>query len=58
MVNKVSNEFVSQRINKSESNDIIQFKIIHLKSKGNFDATEELWDLTKNNGTATHRSEK
>ena len=40
------NEFVSKRINESESNDRIQFRIIHLKSKmnreENFDATEEL----------------
>lgn len=46
-------QFVSQRmtvtVNDSESNDRIQFKIIHLKSKKireeNFDATEKLWDL-------------
>ena len=40
------NQFVSKQINESESNDRIQFKIIHLKSKTNrkenFDATEEL----------------
>ena len=39
-------EFVGKRINETESNDRIQFKIIHLKSKTNreenFDATEEL----------------
>ena len=59
---QVYKEFVSQLINESESNDIIQFKIIHLKSKTNreenFGATEELRDLTKNNGTATTRSKK
>ena len=51
---QVYNEFVSQRINESELNDRIHFKIIHLKSNANreerFDATEELPDLTKNNG--------
>ena len=40
------NEFISKRINESELNDRIQFKIIHLKSKTNreenFDAMEEL----------------
>ena len=47
------NEFVSKQINENESNDRIQFKIIHLKSKTNreekFDGMEELQDLTKNN---------
>ena len=56
------NEFVRKQINESESNDRIQFKIIHLKSKmnreENFDRTEELQDLTKNNGTTTSRTEK
>ena len=46
------NEFVSERINENESNDRIQFKIIHLKSKTNkeenFDMTEEIQDSTKN----------
>ena len=59
---QVYNEFVSQRINESEKNDRIQFKIIHLKSKVNrevnFDTTEELQDLTKNNDTVTNRSKK
>ena len=59
---QVYNKFVSQRINKNESNDRIQFKIIHLKSKTNreenFDTIEELLDLTKNNGVATNRSEE
>ena len=32
---EVFNKFVSKRINDSESNDRIQFKIIHLKSKMN-----------------------
>ena len=32
---QVYNEFVSKRINESEANDKIQFKIIHLKSKTN-----------------------
>ena len=51
------NEFVSQRINGSETDDRIQFKIIHLKSKINteetFDSTEKLRDLNKNNGAET-----
>ena len=51
------NGFVSQRINKSETKDRIQFKITHLKSKMNseetFDATEELHDLIKNNSAGT-----
>ena len=50
------NEFVSQRINSMETDNRIQFKIIHLKSKANrgetFDATEELCDLNKNNGSS------
>ena len=57
------NKFVSQRINSGEAYHRIQFKIIHLKSKANrggtFDATEELCDLNKNNGskgTADKRS--
>ena len=40
----------------------IQFKIIHLKSKTkreeNFDATEELCDLSKNNDATTRGNEK
>ena len=47
-------EFVSERVN--------EFKIIHFRRKTNregyFDATEELRDLTKNNGTTTSGSEK
>ena len=43
------NEFVSKRPNESESNDRIQFKIIHLKSETIrqeiFDAIEELRGL-------------
>ena len=43
-------------------NNRIQFKIIHLKSKTkreeNFDATEELCDLSKNNDATTSRNEK
>ena len=49
------NEFFSQRINSGEADDRIQFNIIHLKSKANrgetFDASEELRDLNKNNGS-------
>ena len=51
------NEFVSQRINSSDADadDRIHFKIIHLISKAKrgqtFDATEELRDLNKNNGS-------
>ena len=56
------NEFVSKQINESDSNDRIQFKIIHVKSKANreenFDATEELRVLTKNNSTTTIGSKK
>ena len=56
------NGFVSQHINKSETNDRIQFKIIHLKSKRNreetFDATEELHDLIKNNSAGTSGDNK
>ena len=56
------NEFASKRINDSESSDRIRFKIIHLKSKTNreenFDATEELPDLTKNNTITTSGSKK
>ena len=43
-------------------NNRIQFKIIHLKSKTkreeNFDATEELCDLSKNNDATTSGNEK
>ena len=46
---QVYNKCVSQRINETEWNDRIQFKIIHLKSKTireeNFNATEKLRDL-------------
>ena len=56
------NDFVSQRIYKSETNDRIQFKITHLKSKTNgeetFDATEEPHNFNKNNGTGTHGDNK
>ena len=59
---KAYNEFVSKQINESELNNRIQFEIIHYKSKTNreenFDVTEELRDLTKNNGTKTSGSEK
>ena len=57
-----NNEFVSQCINKSETNDKIQFKIIHLKSNTNsletFDATEKGYDLNKNNGARTSGKSK
>ena len=56
------NEFVNQRINSSETDGRIQFKIIHLKSKMDceetFDATEELHILNKNNGTGTSGDKK
>ena len=43
-------------------NNRIQFKIIHFKSKTkreeNFDATEELCDLSKNNDATTSGNEK
>ena len=56
------NEFISQRINSSETDGWIQFKIIHLESKTNseetFDATEELRDLNKNNGAGTSGDNK
>ena len=43
-------------------NNRIQFKIIHLKSKTkreeNFDATEELCDLSKNNDATISGNEK
>ena len=56
------NEFVSQRINSSETASRIQFKILHLKSKTNseetFDATEELRDLNKNNCAGTSGDKK
>ena len=43
-------------------NNRIQFKIIHLESKTkreeNFDATEELRDLSKNNDATTSGNEK
>ena len=56
------NEFVSQHIYKNEINDRIQFKITHLKSKTNseetFDATEELHNFNKNNGTGTYGDSK
>ena len=56
------NKFVSKPINESELNDRIQFKIIHLKSKTNreenFDATEELYNLTRNNDATTSGNEK
>ena len=56
------NEFVSQHINSSKTDDRIQFKIIHLKSgtnsEENFDVTEELHDLNKNNGPGTSGDNK
>ena len=56
------NEFLRQCINSSKTDDRIQFKIIHLKSKMNseetFDATEELHNLNKNNGGGTTRDVK
>ena len=49
-------------MNKTTELRVNQFKIIHLKSKTNreknFDVTEELRDLTKNNGTTTSGSKK
>ena len=42
------NMFVSKRINESESNDRIQFKIIHLKSKTD---REENFDVKMNSAT-------
>ena len=51
------NEFVSQCINSSQTDDKIQVKIIHLESKTDneetVDATEELRDFNKNNGPGT-----
>ena len=59
MTNRV---IMHQLINKREKNDRIQFEIIHLKSRTNsketFDATEELHDLNKNNGTGTSGDSK
>ena len=56
------NEFVSQSINSSKTDDSIQFKIINLKSKTNsdktFDATKEFCDLNKNNGTGASGNNK
>ena len=56
------NMFVSKRVNESESNDRIQFKIIHLKSKTdreeNFDVTDLICDLTKNNDTTRGNEKK
>ena len=53
------NEFVSQLINRSKTDNRIQFKIIHLKRKTNsketFDVREVLHNLNKNNGTGTSR---
>ena len=55
-------EFVSQHIYKSEKNERIQFRIIHLKSKTNreetVDATEELCNFNKNNGAGTSGDSK
>ena len=51
---EVFNKFVSKRINDSESNDRIQFKIIHLKSKMNREKNFNVTGtsrLDKNNGT-------
>ena len=56
------NDFISQHINSSETDDRIQFKIIHLKSKTiseeTFDTTEELHNLNKNNGAGRSRDNK
>ena len=56
------NEFFSQRIYSSKSDGRIQYKIIHLKSKTNseetFDATEELHNLNKNDGSGTSGDKK
>ena len=53
---------MSKQITEKESKDRIQFKIIHLKSKTNteekFDTTEDLRDLTKNNGATASGSKK
>ena len=49
------NVYISKRINNSEDNDDIQFKIIHLKSSINneeaFDATQEIQSVNKQNVT-------
>ena len=59
---QVYNEFVSKRINKSETTDKIQFSIIHLKSKTNkeenLDATAELCDLIKKDTTRSGAEKK
>ena len=56
------NELITQCINSSKTDDRIQFKIIHLKSKTNseetFDATKELRDLNKNNSAGTSADNK
>ena len=56
---QVYNEFVGKRIDESESNNRIQFKIVHLKSKTNreenFDAMEKLRDLTKNKTSGSEK---
>ena len=53
---------LSKWINESQLNDRIQFKIIHLKSKKNreenFDATGEVWDLTKNDSLTSGNEKK
>ena len=56
------NEFVSQLINSSKTDNRIQFKIIHLKSKTNseetFDTREVLHNLNNNNGAGTSGDNK
>ena len=53
---QVYNEFVSEHINSSISNQKFHFKIVKLKSKTNrevsFNASEELCELDKNGTTA------
>ena len=56
------NEFVSQLINSSKTDNRIQFKIIHLKSKTNseetFDTREVLHNLNNNNSAGTSGDNK
>ena len=56
------NKFVSRQINENETTDKIQFKIIHHKSKTNreenLDATTELFNLMKNDTTASGAEKK
>ena len=59
---QVYNKFVSRQINENETTDKIQFKIIHHKSKTNreenLDATTELFNLMKNDTTASGAEKK